>query len=312
MLDRNFRLLREDLTATVREAITKETGAVGLILTVTIGCAEPPIGAVEFHRKFVPKSGKARADAEAEGASTWNEVFDRGPIGIQLVIDMETSKLNLKGKRLVETLGKRRQLQPDSLVLLRDEHRTALAVGRVIRSPREPDEANEHAARIIGIACDDERLASLLRLPTDRHLQLVGLPGAFFAYEPVLAALQEMQELPFREEILLETKEPPPPQYAGADRLLRTLDAQLGRSGVQLDRAQRAAFEHACRHRLALIVGPPGTGKSFIGSQLAQAILGATASNGLVAGEELKILVVCYTNHALDQFLCEARASKTV
>jgi hypothetical protein len=62
-----------------------------------------------------------------------------------------------------------------------------------------------------------------------------------------------------------------------------------------LDRAQRAAFEHATSSRVASIVGPPGCGKSFAGSELARAILAATQET---------LLVVCYTNHALDQFLC--------
>ena len=39
-----------------------------------------------------------------------------------------------------------------------------------------------------------------------------------------------------------------------------------------------------------------GTGKSFIGAELAHAILQVTTQ---------KILVVCYTNHALDQFLVQ-------
>jgi Rad3-related DNA helicase len=38
----------------------------------------------------------------------------------------------------------------------------------------------------------------------------------------------------------------------------------------------------------------PGTGKSFIGALLAKAFHDHTKS---------KILVMCYTNHALDQFL---------
>lgn len=46
---------------------------------------------------------------------------------------------------------------------------------------------------------------------------------------------------------------------------------------------------------MANIVGPPGTGKSFAGAELALATLAAT---------DQKILVVCFTNHALDQFLC--------
>lgn len=42
------------------------------------------------------------------------------------------------------------------------------------------------------------------------------------------------------------------------------------------------------------LFAPPGTGKTFLGVLLAQAILSSTSE---------KILCVCYTNHALDSFL---------
>ncbi|KAJ3939835.1 uncharacterized protein N0V96_009822 [Colletotrichum fioriniae] len=45
---------------------------------------------------------------------------------------------------------------------------------------------------------------------------------------------------------------------------------------------------------LALIQGPPGTGKSFVGALAAKILLG---------DPEKRILVLSYTNHALDQFL---------
>jgi len=59
-----------------------------------------------------------------------------------------------------------------------------------------------------------------------------------------------------------------------------------------------------------LVTGPPGTGKTFIGLKIAQALLtnlyGITSA-GLIATSPARqfgpILLVCYTNHALDQFL---------
>ena len=48
------------------------------------------------------------------------------------------------------------------------------------------------------------------------------------------------------------------------------------------------------------IVGPPGTGKTFLGLKIAGVLLeNAYAWNT----EKQPILVVCYTNHALDQFM---------
>jgi len=45
---------------------------------------------------------------------------------------------------------------------------------------------------------------------------------------------------------------------------------------------------------LILIQGPPGTGKTIIGALMVYIIMNNSIN--------LKILVLCYTNHALDQF----------
>ncbi|KAF7355553.1 hypothetical protein MSAN_01472400 [Mycena sanguinolenta] len=62
---------------------------------------------------------------------------------------------------------------------------------------------------------------------------------------------------------------------------------------ILLDESQAASLLAGLTQRVSLIQGPPGTGKSFIGALLAK----------VLHDEDLKILVVCYTNHALDQFL---------
>lgn len=61
-----------------------------------------------------------------------------------------------------------------------------------------------------------------------------------------------------------------------------------------LDISQRKALVQAFHHRVALVQGPPGTGKTFIGSLILQLIYQHTSA---------RMLCVCYTNHALDQFL---------
>ena len=49
-----------------------------------------------------------------------------------------------------------------------------------------------------------------------------------------------------------------------------------------------------------IFIGPPGTGKTFLGLKVAEVML----ENSKKWNEEKQpILVVCYTNHALDQFM---------
>jgi hypothetical protein len=61
-----------------------------------------------------------------------------------------------------------------------------------------------------------------------------------------------------------------------------------------LDPSQQQALRSALENRVALIQGPPGTGKTFVGAMVCDAIVRHSSKT---------ILCVCYTNHALDQFL---------
>ncbi|KAF4141380.1 AAA domain [Phytophthora infestans] len=153
------------------------------------------------------------------------------------------------------------------------------------------------------------------------------------AYEPVLRALQTLEPatLPFLEYLAPETAPVPgatrmespmycltsgftfdlssvvrryPGQTIGRPQSLRLnplhqnsrelCEAALVRYST-LERDQAKALVEALSSRVACIQGLPGSGKSFIGSMLTQIIVEAQVS---------PVLVVCYTNHALDQFLC--------
>ncbi|KAJ7338266.1 hypothetical protein JRQ81_011010 [Phrynocephalus forsythii] len=67
-----------------------------------------------------------------------------------------------------------------------------------------------------------------------------------------------------------------------------------------LDESQLSAIRMALSTEFALIQGPPGTGKTFIGLKLLEILLDNQA---LWNQDRAPCLVVCYTNHALDQFL---------
>jgi hypothetical protein len=168
---------------------------------------------------------------------------------------------------------------------------------------------------------------------------LVGIPGLLPAtFTPILRNLQdafEITHMPFQDwtipRVLNDTDSrenlaaaPPPPRYAQSDgfafdlsSILRHPTAQELKLGVAeasdddkslidrletlttLDRGQCRALLYALTHEFALIQGPPGTGKSYLGVKLLQVLLAAKNKSKLGP-----IVVICYTNHALDQFLC--------
>jgi hypothetical protein len=66
-----------------------------------------------------------------------------------------------------------------------------------------------------------------------------------------------------------------------------------------LDTSQLEAVKLLLLKEFAVVQGPPGTGKTFIGLKVVEAML----LNQRRAGWEGPLIVMCYTNHALDQFL---------
>ncbi|KAF8523922.1 P-loop containing nucleoside triphosphate hydrolase protein [Hysterangium stoloniferum] len=145
---------------------------------------------------------------------------------------------------------------------------------------------------------------TLVRLHDANQIRLLSIDTAVFAYEPILKALQEKKDIPFSQELLFwsEGNSTRPPESAPL-KLIHALksdpsqDLQVYLStskSIKLDKAQAVSFLTGLTQKVSLIQGPPGTGKSFIGALLAKALHKYTTQ---------KILVVCFTNHALDQFL---------
>ncbi|KAG1740695.1 P-loop containing nucleoside triphosphate hydrolase protein [Suillus occidentalis] len=149
---------------------------------------------------------------------------------------------------------------------------------------------------------------TILRLRNAKDAKLLQIDTALFAFEPVLKALQKTQHIPVSDELLFWkrgfTLKNPPQMADGVitaieanhsgnlQQLLQTPDP------IHLDRSQALSILSGLTQRVSLIQGPPGTGKSFVGALLAKALHDFTNQT---------ILVVCYTNHALDQFLEDLR-----
>ena len=66
------------------------------------------------------------------------------------------------------------------------------------------------------------------------------------------------------------------------------------------DPSQELAIKSVLTREVSIIQGPPGTGKTFVGSNIVQMLLESKKRFKTYKGP---IFIICYTNHALDQFL---------
>ncbi|GFN85330.1 nfx1-type Zinc finger-containing protein 1-like [Plakobranchus ocellatus] len=149
------------------------------------------------------------------------------------------------------------------------------------------------------------------------------------AYCHVLEGLQEMiQHLPLQRHIVFCEKTVKPPKYMlrasrnpqynlhplmkdNASVIVPVLTATKWPSSnkMSLNWSQREAVQMALTKKLAVIQGPPGTGKTYVGLKVVHTLLenhNAWALTKTKLKRHVKnspILIVCYTNHALDQFL---------
>ncbi|KAJ7241901.1 P-loop containing nucleoside triphosphate hydrolase protein [Mycena haematopus] len=136
------------------------------------------------------------------------------------------------------------------------------------------------------------------------HIKLIQIDTAIFSYQPILAALQKMRSMPLSHELLCwsPTSTVESPSFRLPTRIIEALRSDSSKdlspllqtsNPIILDDSQAVSLLAGLTQKVSLIQGPPGTGKSFIGALLAK----------VLHDENRKILVVCYTNHALDQFL---------
>ena len=177
-----------------------------------------------------------------------------------------------------------------------------------------------------------------LGFPSELPFEMIVSPAYYGAYYPVLKRLEQMKTpdlpqsqlvLPFSRYLVECSSDVLPPAYMQGQTNVTDLEGivceyhspameegLLGHpdnykvnifdlnawSALQtpsLDPSQKAALHAALTKELAIIQGPPGTGKTYIGLKIVEALLNNTHQ----LGNNGPIVVVCYTNHALDQFL---------
>ncbi|KAM4740439.1 NFX1-type zinc finger-containing protein 1 isoform 2-T2 [Anableps anableps] len=186
-------------------------------------------------------------------------------------------------------------------------------------SDRDPKDLQKGQVQI---TFTEESRLKLARIQTDQLFLMVETTAYFEAYRYVLEGLKEQIEddLPFQRYIVeCSTDVQPPaylrrrhvydlshvasPEHKNSIRPFNSLEPEAwpDMEELGLDESQMEAFQLALTKELAIIQGPPGTGKTYVGLKIAQALL--TNKDLWNNDETAPMLVVCYTNHALDQFL---------
>mmetsp|Transcript_101999 Transcript_101999/g.233606 ORF Transcript_101999/g.233606 Transcript_101999/m.233606 type:complete len:1568 (+) Transcript_101999:399-5102(+) len=211
-----------------------------------------------------------------------------------------------------------RRLMYGSLVCLSNDDFASIIWAVVYRRDEDMLGVNHQIdIELAGTSAYDDRLR-----PGTSFVMLENIQIYFEAYRHVLTALKAMRfyDVPLQKTLLTLAPKPSPPAFVDQSNDMWSFSnvwtstpgkppppSQIAilqpwpeetRKNVDFDPSQLQALQHALTNHMALIQGPPGTGKTFIGLKIVRALLDNTANR-----RSSPILVVCYTNHALDQFL---------
>ena len=154
-------------------------------------------------------------------------------------------------------------------------------------------------------------------------MQMVESSAYFEAYKHVLEGMKECdpESIPMQQYIVHCNAEVESPSYLRRRynptfNLSEALSTQMGIAAAvdilddeswpsyqetELNESQLRALKHALTKEFVVIQGPPGTGKTHVGLRIAHALL--ENKEFWNRNQRSPMLVVCYTNHALDQFL---------
>eukprot|EP00536_Pseudo-nitzschia_multiseries_P007577 jgi/Psemu1/195979/e_gw1.180.79.1 len=296
LLDRNFRLLREDAMSSMRTLISEKRRA---WLNARIIGIDSDQGNENSFLVHLDPPHRAVDDWYKVKALNYQSIVafldEKG--GVQRIGIITISQADKKNEWLNNPIG------PVIGISLENEAAFDEAAKEMVLNKKL------HLDYINAVKEKNSQLANKI-LSKMKTYEMVEISRSFFAYHPILKALQSSDGIPFQDE-LLHAKTPayPMPSYLPrelrfpklADRnefvcenFVEELTADKLVAESTLDTSQAHAVRHVLTSRVALIQGPPGTGKTFIGGLIARILL----TNSLE-----KILCVCYTNHALDQFL---------
>jgi hypothetical protein len=249
-VDNQFRLLREDMLGEIRDELKILTGA---------------------------KAGRHKGIIV-------NHVFLAG-------VEMGTDRKRIPWGvylRCKEDLPYLKKIRPDKRKAYLQENRHILRQGnmaslmidgKIAAFPtihRDEEALAKIPATITVQFSDDDSLSyALSKMKTAANISLIQLDAAIFAFEPFLRRLQEMKDLPLKDELLHWEigKDIEGPSFQPA-RFVRNLESHSGKDlqhllgikkSVILDESQMSSLCACLLQRVSLVQGPPG--KSLITHQ---------------------------------------------
>ncbi|XP_031682929.1 NFX1-type zinc finger-containing protein 1-like isoform X2 [Oncorhynchus kisutch] len=291
-LDTHFRLMREDFVRPLREGIQQ------LIQSQQ-----------DLGNKDIPLR-KCRFDDIRVYFDTRLVVPLCTPSGLAYKVQFDSHPL-----KFVRWQNSKRLIYGSLLCMSCDNFDTFLFATVSDRDPKELEKG------FVQLSFLGESRRALAGVEAHQSFLMVETTAYFEAYRYVLEGLQELEveDLPFQRYIVecSSDVEPPAylpradtydlsaiavPEFKSSIKSFHTLDPEAWPPMEQLglDESQMRALQIALTKELAIIQGPPGTGKTYTGLKIAQALL---TNQEMGRGFTSPMLVVCYTNHALDQFL---------
>ncbi|KAI9652701.1 MAG: hypothetical protein M1829_001484 [Trizodia sp. TS-e1964] len=278
-LDNQFRLLREDMLAELRDDV------------------RIAIGKNKGRRSPVILERLRLAGTECGEPKKWKQCA----LKLHCGLGMEKFAKLSTAQRKTFLKSNPRSLKHQSFgCLLQGDQIVAFA----ILDRNEVGLLEDTPAITLKICGDDAFKTLLLALKRTTPVDYIQVDTPFFAYEPVLQCLQDMKDIPLAQFLLGTIPDEASQTVTVVDSAIIDRLRANGSPIIQclfktdqpidLDQSQMDSLIAGLGQPVSLIQGPPGTGKSLIGALIAKALYEHTSET---------ILVLSYTNHALDQFL---------
>ncbi|CAK7215191.1 hypothetical protein SBRCBS47491_002399 [Sporothrix bragantina] len=281
-LDNQFRLLREDMLAEIREDLQIALGKTKGRRAPMILAALTPVG--------LELGDEKRGKESSLALQCRNGLHE-----------LRRHKAGVDGERRKFLDRSRNYLKHQALgVFVHDDTIVAFAF-----VDRDIDRLCEADHPVVCLRFPDSHALCQVLLLLARNQQttrFVVIGTTVFSHEPVLNELKDILTLPL-EQNLVNPGQQADDSFIPDEKLQRVVDklrkgtestGSRAFERVRMDESQIDSLINGLSRPLSVIQGPPGTGKSFIGACIARLI--HRFSNQ-------KILVISFTNHALDQFL---------